>query len=282
MNCRICRSIRSLAIFSASLIAIAASAQWSFAGAKMGSRTYSFTVTNEAGKEARGYYIAVAGILPSQVDIAKSGGKILKNVRVNPPPGGGTGVTIFFENKDAGIADGKQETITLRLTGLGTAEKKFGRSGFRDKGDATGIPIGEDEFNPAHKVVGDPIFSLLNNDEEMQNYEVQDLQFLVNSPELADPTAALDFGSSFGFVPASPSTFSMSASDVESMPFSLPPVDDGHWLYARFHLFNLGQPMGAFVLGQEYVPEPSTITFCASAAAAMALGLRRKKTAERT
>jgi hypothetical protein len=271
LNRRTRHSVNSLAIFFASLLAIAASAQRSFAGAKMGSRTYSFKVTNDAGKEARGYYIAVPGILPSQVDIAKSGGKVLKNVRVNPPPGGGNGVTIFFENKDAGIANGADETITLRLTGLGAADKKFGRAGFRDKGDATGIPIGDYEFNPAHKVVGDPIFSLLNNDEEMQNYEIQDLQFLVNSPELADPTEALDFGSSFGFVLASPAMFSMSASDVESMPFSLPPVNDGNWLYARFHLFNLGQPMGAFVLGQEYVPEPSTIAFCTAAAAFMVL-----------
>ena len=277
MNERLLGWKRVLVLFVAAIAAVSSAAQLSYAGAKMANRTYSFTVTNDSGKEARGYYIAVPGILPAQVDLIKSGGKILKNVRVNPPDMGGSGVTIFFENKDAGIANNGEETITLRLTGLGTAEKKFGRSGFRDKGDATGRPSSDPEFNPTHKVVGDPIFSLLNNDETPQSYEIQDLQFLVNTPELTDPTAALDFGSSFGFTAAVPSTFAMSALDSESMTFALPPVDEGNWLYARFHLFNLGQPIGSFVLGQQYTPEPSTCGLCATLGLIVAARVRRNK-----
>jgi hypothetical protein len=260
------------------ILAFAAEPRAALAGAKMADRTYSFTVTNSSGEEARGFYIAVPGILPKNVDTTKSGGKILTNVRVNPPPGGGTGVTIFFENKNNGIANTKSETITLRLTGLGAADQRFGVSGFRDKGDATGLPIGTAVFNPTSKVIGDPIFSLLNNADTPQNYEIHNLQFLANVSEFPDPTVALDFTKSFGFTPATPSLFTMASTDTESMPFSLPPIDDGNWLYARFQIFNSGVDTGDFVLGQQYlaeVPEPSAIVLAGIGAGVLAIAGRR-------
>jgi hypothetical protein len=268
---------------AASVAALAVGPDRVQAGAKMADRTYSFTVKNTSGEEGRGFYIAVPGILPAQVDKTKSGGKTLTTVRVNPPPPGGTGVTIFFENRDKGIADDQEEIITLRLTGLGTTEKRFGGSGFRDKGDASGRPIGDVKFNPTHKVVGDPLFSLLNNEESPQDYLIQDLQFLDNAPELLDPSIALDFSTSLGFTPASPSAFTFPASDLESIIFSRPPVAEGNWLYARGRLSIGGVETGNFVFGQQYVaavPEPSTLALAGlGIAAGLARWLRSRRRA---
>ena len=252
-----------------------------FAGAKQKDRTLTFTVKNEAGAAGKGFYIAVPGIGKDQVDIAKSGGKTLTNVRVNPPPVGGKGVTVFFENKDNGIADGATETITLRLTGLpANSDSKFGTSGFRNKGDQTGTPIGDATFNPGFKVVGDPVYSLLNNDEVPQDFEIHDLQFLVNTSELADPSIALDFSNSYGFGTSQP-TFFLQSSDVESMPFNLPSVDDGNWLYVRGRLFQGGVEVSDFVQGADYVlaepvPEPATWAMLALGLPALLASRHRK------
>jgi hypothetical protein len=54
----------------------------------------------------------------------------------------------------------------------------------------------------------------------------------------------------------------MSPTDAESIPFSLPSVDDGNWLYARFDLLDGGADVGNFVFGQQFlpdVPEPSAL-----------------------
>ena len=252
-----------------------ASPAW--AGAVLADRTFTFTATNDDNKKSGfGYYVFVPNVTKDQIDVAKSGGTILNNVRVNPAEQGKKGVTVFFENPANGVAVGKESSFNLYIKNV-KADLTFGTSGFRDGAGATGKPIGTATFDPTAEVKGDPSISFVQNSDQAVDFQIHNLQYLVNVDRITDTFSLLDLNNSFGFQQAPIPDLSVASMDMQSIVQTLPPVADGKWMYVRGELNEQGMT-STFVEGFYYVPEPSSAVLLGLGAVGTYIFVRRART----
>jgi PEP-CTERM motif len=154
------------------------------------------------------------------------------------------------------------------------ADLTFGTSGYRDAAGATGKPIGDATFSPTAQVQGDPIIGFVQNSDQAVDFQIHNLQFLVNVNEVTNLFPLLDLTNSFGFQQAPIPDLSVSSMDAQSILQTLLPVENGNWMYVSRELDEQGMT-STFVEGFYYVPEPSSVVLLGLGAVGTYIFVRR-------
>lgn len=223
--------------------------------------TYKITNDEDNTKDAKGYAVFV-DVPPKHIDLTKTKGDILKNVRLEPRPPLGT--LIVFENEKTGVPPGKSDDIQIHFQDLPKNKKdiKFSNVSTLRSGVGRDAPVIQEEVpRVGFKVERDPEYTILNAPGQSE-FEVINLQYLSNVDEIVDTAPLLDFGSSFGFTDLDPSTTFV---DLISSPvlFVPGPVDPDKWFYVRGKALIDGLEVpfvhGCSEKSRPEVPEPGSL-----------------------
>ena len=277
------RAFRAVSLRWATLLApliLAGAAAPLRADPMLGAAKYlvAFKLVNTTGAPAWGYNMIVGNLPSSRFDAPNVSGTPLPKQSVVNPSGSGPALQLQpptllrFRDDVHTVANNGTQEIKAPTTKLVDPDKevRITRSVWTDQNGTAiaSVPV------PGFKVAGDPIYTIFNDLEDLISFEVRDLQFLSNVPEI--PLSLIDPGNMSGFGPTeSPFVLAPNA----SMDFSVTPdLDPGMWLYAQGDVYSTaGDFLGSFLHGYQRVPEPTTLVLLTAGAAYGALGARRRR-----
>ena len=269
-----------------------------FANDRPGVKIITFKAEYADGSaNAVDYTLGIPGVTKAQIIteaqkdkkgklLPKTEGKTFDQVTVRDEKFGGTnGVTLFFRSSAGAVIPKAGGSDTFQIV-INDAPARLplprGTSTFRRMTTSGNIPDGDWVELAGFKVVNDPEYSITNDFFEADRFAfvVRDLQFLVDVPPVSDTSVFLDFSNSYGFGPSQPDVF-VGATDLDSVVFPVPTVQDENWFFARGRLFVGDVEVGRFVQGEGLlliVPEPTAAVLLISSALAMlALMSRRRR-----